>query len=291
MTARSWLVGLLAALGTAAPAMALAQSSEPAHGANAPGQVFITTAAVDPQRMAVLTGERVTWLNTSIREHTVTSADALFDSDRLRAGGRFSYAFESPGSFAYYCRIHPFIQGEVDVANVLLLAGAGPLIRGDELMLEGRALPREMPVTIERDTGSGFEPVATAALAPDGSFRARLAAGESAIYRAIAGADVSPTVQVDVVPRRALEVSTTRSRRRQLVRVSVTPTLPGAVVHLQRWLKTRFGWWNVRTARLSGAGRATISLPRGSRAPVRVVLRQPDGETSVAVSKIVRLPG
>jgi plastocyanin len=288
---RAWLGGVLAAATIAMPAVAtaVAQHDAAPDGAHAAAQVVIRTTAVDPMRATALTGEQVQWLNVSVREHTVTSADGLFDSDRLRSGRRFAHTFETPGSFAYYCRIHPFIQGSVDVADVLLHGPAGPVVRGDELMLEGRAHPGARTVAIERDSGAGFEPVATLAAADDGAFRTRLTAEQPATYRAVVGSDVSPAVTVDVVSARSLQVSATRAGRRLLVRVSVNPALPGGFVHLQRHLKHRFGWWTIRKARLTGAGRATISLPRGFRAPVRVVLRQPDGETAVAVSRIVRL--
>ena len=180
---------------------------------------------VDPPRVAVLVGDRGEWQNVSIREHTITSRDALFDSDRLGPNGRFSYTFAGGGSFG------------------------------------------------------------------DGTFRARLSADASARYRAVVAASASAPVHVEVVPARTLAVSAARGRRRQLVRVAVSPALPGGTVHLQRYLKERFGWWTIRRARLGRGSRATIGLQRGSKARVRVVLTQPDGETSVAVSQTVKLPG
>jgi len=284
---------LLAALAAATPAVALAQHGDDgSHDAAEPAQVAIRTTAVDPSRIAVLVGEHVTWVNVSIREHTITSRDGLFNSERIGPNRRFGHTFASAGSFAYYCRIHPFITGVVDATHVLLrAAGGGRLVRGDELTLEGRARPGGGPVTIERDLGSGFAPVATVARASDGSFSAKLTVDASASYRAVAGVDASAPLRVEIAAARTLAVTTVRARRRQLVRISVSPALPGGTVHLQRHLKERFGWWTIRRARLTRAGRATIGLPRGSKARVRIVVTQPDGETSVAVSRVVRLPG
>ncbi len=292
------LASVLAALAAAVPAVALAQpGSDGVHrGGNGqdPGEpplVAISATAMDPSRVGVLAGEPVAWVNASIREHTVTSRDGLFDSSRLRPGGRFAHTFTGAGSFAYFCRIHPNIQGTVDVADVLLHAHAARLVRGDEIALDGRTHPGDEAVTIERDSGGGFAPVATVPRAAGGSFSARLVADASATYRAVAGAGVSAPVRVEVAPARRLTVSAERGRRRQLVRVAVSPPLPGGTVHLQRNLKERFGWWTIRRARLAGGRTAAIGLPRGSRAAVRVVLTQPDGETKLAVSRTVRLPG
>jgi len=292
MSVRLRLASLLAALAAATPAAALAQHlDDGSHDAGEPAQVAIRATAVDPSRIAVLVGERVTWVNASIREHTVTSRDGLFDSDRIGPNRRFGHTFVSAGSFAYYCRIHPGITGSVDVAQVLLHARAARLARGDELMLEGRARAGGGPVTIERDPGSGFAPLAMVIPASDGSFGARLTADVSATYRAVAGSDASAPVRVEVAPTRRLAVSAVRGRRRQLVRVTVSPALAGGTVHLQRHLRERFGWWTIRRARLRRGVRATIGVPRGSKARVRIVLTRPDGETSVAVSRVVKLPG
>ncbi|MDQ3849971.1 MAG: hypothetical protein M3296_05080, partial [Actinomycetota bacterium] len=181
MSAPVLLASVLAGLTAAMPAVALAQhAGGGSHEADGPAHVAIHATAVDPPRIAVLVGEGVEWLNASVREHTVTSRDGLFDSDRLGPGRRFSHTFASAGSFAYYCRIHPYITGTVDVANVLLRAAGGPVVRGDALVLEGRGRPDGGPVTIQRDSGGGFAPVATVARASDGSFAARLTAEASA---------------------------------------------------------------------------------------------------------------
>ena len=283
---------VVAALAAALPASALAEGEHDAtqHAGDAQ-RVVIRTTALDPPRTTVLVGETVDWLNVSFREHTVTSDDGLFDSGTIGPNRRFSHTFAGAGSFAYHCRIHPTIRGVVHAAHVLLHASAGSLVRGDELVLEGRTGPGAGPVAIEREIDGGFAPVASVARAPDGSFSARLAADETASYRASADGFASAPVRVEVAPARTLRLTTVRARRRQLVRVAVDPALPGGSVHLQRHLRERFGWWTIRRARLAHGRHATIALPRGSRAPVRIVLTRPDGETRVAVSRIVRLPG
>lgn len=288
-----WMCAL-AAVAAAAPAVAVAVAvaQEPGSASSAgAGRVVIRATEVDPQRLTVLVGERVEWLNASIREHTVSSDDGLFDSGPFGSNRLFGHTFATEGSFSYRCRIHPNITGVVDVAYVLLRAPAGAVVTGDALTLEGRAAPGGGPVTIEREVGDAFAPVTTVARAADGSFGARFGADASATYRAVTDGRASAPVRVEVVPQRTLRVSVARARRRQLVRVAVSPPPPGGTVHLQRHLKERFGWWTIRRATLTRAGRATFVLPRGSRGRVRVVLTKPDGETRELVGSTVRLPG
>lgn len=283
---------LLVVLSAALPAAALAQHMEDAPPASGNGaDVVIRHSAFDPQRVTVLVGERVGWLNGSARAHTVTSTDGLFDSDHVRPGGRFSYTFHSTGSVGYFCRIHPFMTGTIDVATLLLRSVAGPLVRGEPLALGGRGKPGDGPVTIEQDLGAGFASLVTVPRAIDGSFGAQLTADQTATFRAVSGGDLSAPVHVEVAAARTVTVSTTRARKRRIVRVVVTPALAGSSVHLQRNLRERFGWWTVARRSLSARGRASFSLRRGTKGRVRVLLTKPDGETPVAVSRTLRLRG
>ena len=48
---------------------------------------------------------------------TVTSDDGVFDSGDLASGQTFSFAFDKPGTYWYFCRPHPFMRGRVVVAT------------------------------------------------------------------------------------------------------------------------------------------------------------------------------
>jgi len=118
---RLTLLALAAAL--AVPAAASAQNHVDV-GDHVPAaqdaSASILFAAFDPGRNDVLAGDRVTWTNGSVRKHTVTAVDASFNSGQLLGGEQFSHTFGAPGSYAYYCSLHPFMRGEVDVHEVLL---------------------------------------------------------------------------------------------------------------------------------------------------------------------------
>ncbi len=56
--------------------------------------------------ITVLVGTTVTWEHQRGLPHTITADDELFDSGRLIVGDTFSYTFEQPGTYPYYCMYH-----------------------------------------------------------------------------------------------------------------------------------------------------------------------------------------
>src|SRR3954447_20582489 len=131
--------------------------------------VAVQYAAFQPQQTTVLAGEAVMWRNESARAHTVTADDGSY-AGALFNGGMYSHTYASPGTFTYHCTIHPTMRGEVDVYR-LLLDAAGPAVSpGDAYMLTGHAaVPAGSSISIEGDSGGGFEPVGSASVGGDGS--------------------------------------------------------------------------------------------------------------------------
>jgi plastocyanin len=259
----------------------------PAAAAADTQHVSIQSGAFTPLRLSVLAGDTVDWQNTSLRTHTVTARDGSFASPRIGLSGSYSARFPNAGTYAYYCQVHPFMTGEVDVYPVLLSGPTDPVSRGAQVRLDGRAQPGTGSVVIQADPGSGFADVATAAVDGSGAFHATLPATSSAQYRALVPAGASPTVQVRVMDRR-LTVRASRRGRRALVRVQVTPRDPGAIVVLQLQLRERFGWWPASRRRLDSRSRTVFRARAGARA--RVALTLPDGWTPVVLSSPLRLP-
>jgi plastocyanin len=81
--------------------------------------VQIVYRAYQPAQLTVVAGQTVTWRNSGLGPHTVTSDTGQFDSGELAAGGTFSYAFSAPGIYAYSCTIHPTMHGKVVVLAAL----------------------------------------------------------------------------------------------------------------------------------------------------------------------------
>jgi plastocyanin len=62
----------------------------------------------DPANMTVEPGTTVTWVQSGNNPHTTTSYDGLWDSGMIEggSGGTFSFTFEEPGTFEYFCIPH-----------------------------------------------------------------------------------------------------------------------------------------------------------------------------------------
>jgi plastocyanin len=63
----------------------------------------------------VVVGTTVTWMNSDSEAHTSTSDVSGWNSGSVAPGGQFSVAFQTAGTFAYHCAIHPGMVGTVIV--------------------------------------------------------------------------------------------------------------------------------------------------------------------------------
>lgn len=79
-----------------------------------PNEVIMLGRAFEPPTITVSAGTKVTWSNLSAEEHSVTSNDDLFHR-YIYAGESFSYTFNEPGTFNYYCEPHSGMTGTVIV--------------------------------------------------------------------------------------------------------------------------------------------------------------------------------
>jgi plastocyanin len=78
------------------------------------------TAKIDnftfaPARLTVKAGTTVTWRNEDDIPHTVTSATRLFKSKALDTDDSFSFTFSEPGTYEYFCSLHPRMTGTIVV--------------------------------------------------------------------------------------------------------------------------------------------------------------------------------
>ena len=67
--------------------------------------------------VTIKTGGSVTWTNQEGVPHTVTADDGSFGSDQLSANDSFTHTFDKPGTYSYYCKIHPMMRGTVVVVD------------------------------------------------------------------------------------------------------------------------------------------------------------------------------
>jgi len=73
--------------------------------------VTIADFAFAPGDITVSAGTTVTWVNEDGAPHTVTADDGSFNSGNLNTGDEFSFTFDEPGTYAYYCEYHGGPEG------------------------------------------------------------------------------------------------------------------------------------------------------------------------------------
>ncbi|HWO84241.1 MAG TPA: cupredoxin domain-containing protein [Solirubrobacterales bacterium] len=76
--------------------------------------VSIVNFAFKPGTVKVKRGGRVTFTNTANTAHTATHA-GVFDTKRIQPGESETVKLERRGTFAYHCKIHPFMKGKIVV--------------------------------------------------------------------------------------------------------------------------------------------------------------------------------
>ena len=60
-------------------------------------------------------GTTVTWINDDDIPHIVVSNNKLFKSKTLDTKDSFSFTFMTPGTYDYFCSLHPHMTGTVVV--------------------------------------------------------------------------------------------------------------------------------------------------------------------------------
>ncbi len=78
-------------------------------------EVNIDNFSFTPKSLTVKAGTTVTWTNHDDIPHFVTSAGGKFSSPVIDTDQKFSFTFTSPGSYPYFCKIHPTMTGTVIV--------------------------------------------------------------------------------------------------------------------------------------------------------------------------------
>jgi plastocyanin len=91
-------------------------------------QVMMQNYAYSPATLTVRVGDTVTWMQHDDAPHDVvtTSAPVAFRSPRLSAGQSWSYTFRQPGTYTYYCSVHPDMRASVTVLPAPTTAAPKP---------------------------------------------------------------------------------------------------------------------------------------------------------------------
>jgi plastocyanin len=239
--------------------------------------VSIKNNAYTPGRAIAVAGDTVRWTNNEApgpdRTHTVTSTD--FPSSGALLPGEFftSGVFVSPGTFAYHCDIHPFMQGTVAVYD-LYFVGPGSSVRyGTGAPVSGYAPEAAGTVQINKVVSGVPSFVKTVAVnATTGKFATTIPAIPGQ-YQAVTTTPsrTSSLIRVNVRPR--LSVTKRKQGKTFWLTVKTTPNQTGATIVLDR--KRSSGWKKVAAHRLGTASKTTFKVVTSTRISVRFRLINP----------------
>jgi plastocyanin len=75
--------------------------------------VGIANNLFSPATVTVNAGSTVTWSNSDTVTHTATADDGSFSSGLVKKATSWAHTFATPGTFTYFCEIHPEMTGTV----------------------------------------------------------------------------------------------------------------------------------------------------------------------------------
>jgi plastocyanin len=121
MSRSGWIAGLATAVMVALVVLLSAGSPNAAANAQQAGpamaEVKIDNFSFGPATLTVAVGTTVTWTNRDDIPHTVVSTDdpKAFKSKALDTDDKFSFTFAKPGTYPYFCSLHPKMTAKIVV--------------------------------------------------------------------------------------------------------------------------------------------------------------------------------
>lgn len=81
-------------------------------------KIEIKDFAFNPQTITVKSGEKITWINRDEEPHTVVSVEKQFKkSTALDTDQQFTITAGAPGTYTYFCSVHPKMTGTIVVVK------------------------------------------------------------------------------------------------------------------------------------------------------------------------------
>ncbi len=114
------------------------------------GDVQMVDFDFSPKQLTVAAGASVGFTNGGVAPHTATAKDGSWDTGIVRSGATTRITFDTPGTFTYYCTIHPQM-----VATLLVTGADGAAPPPEAAPAAAPVTPSEVGVKVLADT---FEP-------------------------------------------------------------------------------------------------------------------------------------
>jgi plastocyanin len=81
-------------------------------------QIVIKDFHFTPETLTVKSGEKITWINRDEEPHTVVSVEKQFKkSAALDTDQEFTITAGTPGTYTYFCSVHPKMTGTIVVVK------------------------------------------------------------------------------------------------------------------------------------------------------------------------------
>ena len=77
--------------------------------------VRIDNFTFTPAEITVTAGTAVTWINGDDIPHTIAATNHAFRSKVMDTDQQYTFTFAAPGTYEYFCALHPHMQGRVIV--------------------------------------------------------------------------------------------------------------------------------------------------------------------------------
>jgi len=108
---------LLIAVGSLALILTVVLRSGSAAGQNAQVQpeIKVDNFTFSPETLTVPANSTVIWTNKDDVPHVIASTDGLFRSKGLDTDDHYFFKFTKPGTYNYFCAIHPKMTGKIVV--------------------------------------------------------------------------------------------------------------------------------------------------------------------------------
>jgi plastocyanin len=102
-----------------ATSAAMAAAAAPVAGTttNSARAISISNFTFAPTAITVRAGQDVTWVNEDDAPHTVVGTDpgSPLKSPALDTGDKYAVTLQQPGTYKYFCSLHPHMTGTVTV--------------------------------------------------------------------------------------------------------------------------------------------------------------------------------
>lgn len=69
-------------------------------------EIFLLYKAFNPTQLSVKKGTTVKFTNKDNANHTATANSNLFNSGKLQTDESYTYTFDTPGTYYFYCNYH-----------------------------------------------------------------------------------------------------------------------------------------------------------------------------------------